>query len=376
MNRTSLQILISLLFLLNSCITQFIPQTRESNELLVVEGLITDQPGPYTIKLSGTMPLGTRSAAKPATGYNVSVTDDFGNRYQFKETDTGTYVSDSSRFKGMVGRFYTLHLNTNKPLNSHKYESYSMEMIAVPPIDSLYYEKVKIFESFWWSYQPEGCQIYLNTYDPTSKCRYFRWEFIETWEFRLPYTVPNNTCWATGYSVNINVKNTTSFSESRILKYPLNFISNLTDRLKFKYSMSVYQYSITEDEYNYWDKLQNVSEQVGGLYDIIPASIENNVYCIDDPDKKVLGYFSVSASSSRRIFIKDYFKGIFNLYTADACVADTIWGDTYIPNLGASVWVIIDNFSPRYKVITYSRWCADCTTRGTTQKPSFWKDYK
>ena len=373
MSRKHLQILILLLLFLNSCIKEFIPQTNENHEFLVVEGLITDQPGPYTIKLSSTLPLGTRSEAKPVTRCNVSITDDLGNRFKFGETDTGTYVSDPAKFTGKIGRFYTLHLNTNNAYNNHNYESYPVEMITVPLIDSLYYEKVKISESFWWSYQPEGCQVYLNTYDPMSQCRYFRWEFIETWEFRLPYTVPNNTCWITSYSDKINIKSTASLAEARILKYPLNFISNLTDRLKVKYSILVNQYSINEDEYNYWDKLQNVSEQVGGLYDMIPAAIASNVYCIDNPDEKILGYFSVSASTSRRFFIKDYFIGIFNPYTADACEADTIWGDAYIPNLNASIWVIIDNL-PLYKVITYTRGCADCTTRGINQEPSYWKD--
>jgi len=36
--------LISLLLLLSSCVTQFIPKVNEDKELLVVEGLITDQP--------------------------------------------------------------------------------------------------------------------------------------------------------------------------------------------------------------------------------------------------------------------------------------------------------------------------------------------
>ena len=108
---------------------------------------------------------------------------------------------------------------------------------------------------------------------------------------------------------------------------------------------------------------------------MIPAAISSNVYCLDNPDEKVLGYFSVSANTSKRIFIKDNFHHLANLYTDDSCIGDTIWGDTYIPYLDSTVWVIKDN-SPIYKVITYTPWCADCTTRGTTHEPSFWKDYK
>ena len=49
-------LLLSILLFLSSCITQFIPHTTEDKQLLVVEGLITDQPGVNTIKLSSTVP--------------------------------------------------------------------------------------------------------------------------------------------------------------------------------------------------------------------------------------------------------------------------------------------------------------------------------
>lgn len=376
MNRIFAQVFVLSVFLLGSCITQFIPQSNDTHESLVVEGLITDQPGPYTIKLSTTLPLGTRAKPNTLKGYSVSVTDDLGNRFIFEETDTGIYVSDPSKFRGMVGRLYSLHISTRNAIIHHNYESYSLEMKTVPPIDSVYYEKVELQQNYLWSRNPEGCQVYLNTYDPSGQCRFYRWEYIETWEFRLPYSVPNNTCWITGHSDKVNIKSVASLADSRILKYPLNFVSNLSDRLKFKYSMLVNQYSINEEEYNYWEKLQNVSEQVGGLYDMIPAAIESNVYCIDNPGEKVLGYFSVSAVASKRIFVKDFFYGLVKLYTDDDCIADTIWYDAYTPGLGVNKWVIIENFIPRYQVITYTRGCADCTTRGTTEEPSFWKDYK
>jgi len=49
----------------NSCITQFVPQTNEDKQLLVVEGLITDQPVVNIVKLSRSLPLGTKNTANP-----------------------------------------------------------------------------------------------------------------------------------------------------------------------------------------------------------------------------------------------------------------------------------------------------------------------
>jgi len=220
----------------------------------------------------------------------------------------------------------------------------------------------------------EGCQIYLNTGDDTDQCKYYRWDYAETWEFHIPYPVTNNVCWITENSERINIKSTAALSANKVIDYPLLFVTNKTDRLRVKYSILVNQYSLNEDEYHYWEKLQNVTQNVGSLYDIIPANVPSNIMCIQDPAQKVLGYFSVSAKSSRRIFIKDYFYGILNLYTN--CITDTIYGSGAITGLNSTVWVIMDYSyeRPPYRVITENKDCADCTTRGTTVKPSFWRD--
>jgi|ERR1035437_238486 hypothetical protein len=367
-------IFILFLVLLNSCITQFVPQIEEEKELLVVQGLITDQHETDTIKLSESLPLGQIDKAKPVHGYSVTISDNLGNIVYLSETVPGTYLTPSS-FQGVIGRFYTLHVNSNSVTRNLNYESNPMEMKPVPPIDSLYYEKTVIEKAnpaeFFRGI--DGCQIYLNTYDPESKCRYFRWDFAETWILRLLFPVPNQTCWISDKSHSINIKSTVAFDESRITRYPINYITNITDRLTRKYSILVNQYSLNEDEYIYWEKIQNIAVQVGGLYDVIPASVQSNIKCIEDPTEKVLGYFSVSAKSSKRLFIKDNFEGI--IYRYGDCPTDTI---PYVdpPGLGITVWILDDepNYTPPFRILTDKKGCADCTVRGSNVKPDFWED--
>jgi hypothetical protein len=143
-----------------------------------------------------------------------------------------------------------------------------------------------------------------------------------------------------------------------------------------KYSILVNQYSLNEDEYLYWEKLQNIGEQVGGLYDIIPSSVPSNVFSLVDPNEKVLGYFSVSAITSKRIFIKDYFAGTVTPYTDARCIADTIPGNGPIKDLNYTVWILVQSSLPPYIVTTNDEGCADCTLRGTNVKPDFWIDDK
>jgi hypothetical protein len=356
-------------------VAKFIPVIDEEKELLVVQGLITDKLVADTIKLSKSLPLGQKSAARPVGGCSVSISDSDGSIVSFSETSAGTYVSPTY-FHGVIGRSYILHISINSASGSVNYESNPMEMKPVPSIDSLYYEKTIIEPASGFFKGVDGCQIYLDTHDPENNCRYYRWDFSETWLLRLLFEVPNDTCWISDKSHSINIKSAAAFDEARIKRFPINYISNITDRLRTKYSILVNQYSLNEDEYIYWEKIQNIVEQVGGLYDIIPASVPSNIRCIDHPAEKVLGYFSVSAISSKRIFIKDKFEGIIDQYAN--CATDTLrGGPDSIPGLGISVWTLWDipggSFGhPRLRIFTETRGCADCTVRGTDVKPDFW----
>jgi hypothetical protein len=370
-------ILLFFILLVSGCVAKFVPEISEDKELLVVQGLITNQAETDTIRLSKSLPLGKISTATPVSGCSVSISDDQGSITGFSETAAGTYISPSS-FLGVIGRSYTLHITTNASSGSISYESYPMEMISVPPIDSIYYEKT-VIEAAYENFQGvDGCQIYLNTHDPDNKCKYYRWDFSETWKLRLLFPVENMICWISDKSSTINIKNTVALNEAKIDRFPINYITNITDRLKVKYSILVNQYSLNEDEYDYWEKVQNMITQVGGLYDIIPASIPSNIQCIDNPEEKVLGYFSVSAKSSKRIFIKDNFSGIIDQY-AD-CISDTVLGEAEIPGLNVSVWTLIDiaaaTPNPRFRVFTEDKGCADCTVRGSNKEPDFWEDDK
>jgi Domain of unknown function (DUF4249) len=385
MNSIRLIVLLSFFLLINSCVTLFIPEISESQDLLVVEGMITDQPEVNTIKLSRSMPLGKRTDAIPLPGCSVMIEDDLGTTYYLNESEPGVYVTDPSEFTGVVGRFYKLKIFTNGFSDNFlfesiptyfSYESLPMEMKPVPPIDSLFYEKVVIEEESEGRILKEGCQIYLSSYDPTDKCEYYKYDYIETWKIRLPYDIVNRICWVSSDTNKIILKNTSVLSENRISRFPLQLISNETDRLAIKYSMLVNQYSLNKDEYIYWEKIQTVTQDVGNLYDIIPSSFPGNIYCNEDPERMVLGFFSVSSKASKRIFIDESFSGIYHAYSNAICQPFGGSRPEAMFGLGESVWLIIDGSTirPPFMLYTHNHSCADCTTRGTNIEPLFWKE--
>ena len=354
-----------------SCVSEFVPETEESTEMMVVQGIITDQPGINTVQLSKSQALTSKLRLNPYRGCTVTITDDLGNITALKETSPGIYVTDSSSFRGVVGRKYKLTVRTNNIITAdYTYESEPVEMLPVPPIDSIYYQKTRFND------QSDGCQIWFDSHDPDNKCRFYRWDYTETWKFQLPYVVPNNTCWINQNSNTINIKNASVLSENRITKYPLLYITPESDRLSKKYSLLLNQYSMNDQEFNYWDKLKKVIEQVGSLYDVTPSFIPGNMTCLEDKTQTALGYFSVSAKSSKRIYISGRFEGLINLY--NGCAKDTVSSLQDVTDLNIKTWVIEADplrRPPQY-ILTIIKGCADCTVRGSNIKPYWWDDSK
>ena len=371
-NYSHMMAILSLIVLIvHGCISTYIPESSENRELVVVQGLITDGEKPDTIKLFRSFPLGKLHSAIPVTGCDVKVRDNLGREYVLVEIFPGVHITPET-FKGRVGLTYKLLISDRN--NTH-YESDPVEMRPVPVIDSLYYEKVNTDKPAGFYKGIDACKIYIDTHDPSGNCKYFRWDFSETWMFRLNFSVPDSICYINNNSHDIDIKSTAAFDKSTINRHLIKYITNETDRLKIRYSILVNQYSLNEEEYAYWEKMDNILSNVGGLYDMIPASLPNNLHCIENPDETVLGYFSVSSKSSERMFISDRFEGIIDRYSS--CITATIYTKNP-PGLNESIWILLTNpcsmpCQTSY-MITNRRECADCTLRGTKRKPDFWTD--
>ena len=141
MNRFVLLFFVSIL--ISSCIDRIditIPKSTTSQ--LVVEGVITDEPGPYTVKLSLASPAdGFLKFTKPVTATQVTLFDNAGNAEVMNEIETGTFQTKPNGMRGVIGREYFIRVETR---DGKTYESLPDRMNPVGSVDSLYYE----FESF------------------------------------------------------------------------------------------------------------------------------------------------------------------------------------------------------------------------------------
>jgi hypothetical protein len=353
-----------------SCISQFTPEIVSQNYYLTVNGLVTDENRCYTVILGISRPLDETSDAKPATKAAVSVRDDLGNSYSFKEKKPGKYVSDSTIFTGQAGRSYTLKIS----YNGNQYASSLCRLRTAPAIDSLSYELYdrEINAS---GEKEQAIRVALSAVDKETQCHYFRWAFEETWEMHLPFNYlpyEKRVCWKTELSHNILIANTEALSEDRITDLTLTTFNNSTDRGQFRYSMLVKQYAVSREEYEFWDKVKTMSENTGGLYDVTPLPVTGNIQCTNDPEQIVLGFFSVSGVSHKRLFIQNPLV-VPDIYRED-CIEDSIRPNNSLPGLGTLIFILNVYEDPPLWEITSNKSCTDCANFGSNVKPSYWDE--
>ena len=102
---------VALLLLLSSCEKVVYIDLNTSNPRPVVEADITDQAGPYTVKLSRSVNYYDSNVFPPITDATVSITDNAGNSELLRQTTDGIYQTKA--LQGIPGRTYTLKIFYN-----------------------------------------------------------------------------------------------------------------------------------------------------------------------------------------------------------------------------------------------------------------------
>ncbi len=338
--------LIFLAFALWTCVEPFEPEVGAYDSTLVVDGLFSNSEEPSVITLSRSFPYSEKVGffIENAT---VVIEDDQGGRVQLAEAEPGVYQTDPAVFKGQNGRSYRLLINTP---DGNQFESDWEEMKPAPPIDNLYFAvEEKIPDDPTLRPRP-GAQVYISAKDAENNTRYYRWEYVETYQFGLRYppilrvdygSRPGNgedevvwlfgeefeggRCWKTERSTELIIATTENLTQDVVQDFPLRFVSNTTSRLYIRYSLLVKQYATSQAYYEFLRKIQEINQTTGSLFDPIPNEVFGNIRSSDGKDIPVLGYFGVAGVSERRLFINraDLPRG-FGAPFGPTCLNDTI----------------------------------------------------
>lgn len=384
--------LIAAFFVVYSCVEPYDFETETFEDALVVEAILTDEIKFQKIQISRTYRL-EEDLPKAESFADVVVTDDQGNNFSFYEMTPGKYISHVE-FRVQPQRDYQLHIQTQ---DGGSYSSDPTQLVPGNDIEDLYAERVVLQGE-------DGIALLVDSENSQSGSKYALYEYEETYKIVSPIVVrstiefegnnwqvvPNNKqetiCFNTVPSKDIILSNTSTLSSNNLDSFLVRFIKKDDPVLSQRYSILVKQYSLTGEAYSYYSTLKKISSSESLLSQNQPGFVNGNMYSLNDDDEKVVGFFTLSEVSTKRIYFNYY--DFFNFdeprpqfpencipfrpgELIETPIAMIQSGTVRFMNFaGAPVEGEIGE-GPIRVVATE---CVDCTVYGTNEMPDFWEE--
>jgi hypothetical protein len=366
----------------SSCVKSFVPDIEKYEDALVVDGNITDAPGPYVIKLSKSARLQERPKFIPYTNCVVRITDDLGSSVTLLEKEPGLYQTDSLAIRGIPGRKYKLNISTPE---GEQYESTEEVMMKGLGIQNVY-EELEHKDDPNLFYGKDGYQFYVDTEKPATTDNYLFWRMQSTYKFKVDYSILSyldgtglhpvfsdslKTCYRTIDVLDLYLLNTNELKLQAVKRVPLNYEDNYTKALSIRYSLKVSQFTINKATYDYWSSIKKIIDAGGELYTTQPYQVKNNLINVTHPEKPVFGYFMVAGLSEKRIFVTPPAV----VFHYDLCAVGSEKQPYIIEKFKTrpETWPVFFANTPR-GLYYMSQDCVDCRRKGTLLKPAFWEE--
>lgn len=350
---------------------------------LVVDGVINANPnGITTITLSRTKNLSDSLPPDPEPGATVSIESENGSTFSLLSQGQGKYATGNLTLQ--PGTNYRLKINTT---DGAIYQSEYVSIKQTPPIDSVSWKQNLDSPN-------KSVTIFAHTHDPQNKTHFYRWDYVETWEYTSPLqgfvsldaqnlifytdsTTQTNTCWGTTVSPNISTASSETLGQDLISYQPIEEVPQNDERMGIKYSINVKQYALTKEAYSYWTIVNKSSQQTGSIFDPQPAQLKGNLHCLNHPELPVIGFVSASYITEKRIFIKNQDLVDWHYSNNPGSVCKIFFWPTNPVDF--RIFSFPDtSYQPYYfsgtNTLVAKKECLDCRRRGgTNQKPSFWQ---
>lgn len=302
-------------FIFYSCVEPFIPEVDTSNEMLVVEGLITNAGSKHLIKLSLSSNFNEDNDFIPLRNADVTVIDGNGVNYGFDEVEPGYYYNNNP-FVGEIGQSYNLMVETE---DGDIYRS--DQQIIMPPItaDSLEAkwdvrdlydidndgeQTIQPFEgiSLWADIKSNSQVPPMVRFQTDVITQYILIDFSDDPDFFYCHLRKN-----IDYKLNVVIpdfqthSNTSAYHDVGFIRKGVKVIIPDSLRLMYIHKRIVVlkQFTLNEQSYNFYKQLSDQLEAEGTLFDPSPFQLKGNIFCVNDPTKKAIGIFEASSHVSR-----------------------------------------------------------------------------
>jgi len=300
------------------CVTEYIPpDIEEITDILVVEGIITDDESVITLSRSVNLMEGGYWDPIYVNNANVYIECDDGTQW-YEEPQIhlsswdrkGRYIIKTGQLN--LERKYSLKIEIDEidnskdctvgvwggiicPTKTYKYVSDFSHPIKTPEIDSIFWIKIG---------QGRPVMIHVATHSPENAVMYYRWSFKEDWEYHSEIHASGHPiiCWSTANNRDILLGSAekTVFGQitDKILDIPPS-----EERLSVLYRITVKQNAISKRAHDYFTNIKKNAENMGSIFAPTPSELRGNITCVTDPSRPVIGYIDVSSTTQKKRYI-------------------------------------------------------------------------
>lgn len=335
------------LTLLSSCITPLDVEPSDFEDLLVVDGFITDDFGPHDFRITQVAKFASIKEGGTVSiieGANVRIIDQTGQSILLERVKTErkelipprpgcfpitvsfvkikTDYRTPESFKGKIGDTYYLEITTKEGRNYH---STKQTINSTPVIETLdlRFKKIPNLDPVT---NRSGVEVFASWQDPVEEENFYFWRINGIYKIFTPDDSDGTKCciydprdggaedcWIFEHNIR---GNELAFSDQMVngsqVKLPIGFIED--DGLRFadklfvppnkQYYLEVEQYSIPEEAFKFYDRIKTLREINGEIFDPPALSIGGNIFNIDDPNEVVVGYFGAYSVQKKSLFIE------------------------------------------------------------------------
>jgi hypothetical protein len=389
---------LSLALLMASCVKPYEVDFDSNQDYVVVEGVLTNELKSHQIQLSYTA---------GSSDTEIRYVDDASVWVENQSTTiplirqgNGIYKTEED-FAGTIGETYQLFIEMadGKIISSNK------EVMHSPTKLAAIHQRYAVSPSEDGVTNIGGIQFFIDAEQGELPVNYYRYEWSAGYRIDVTepayYKIVTDTvsidpdsitftvwpdvevllsCYQADSSAGLIYGSTENSTNRQLLDFPVNFVSQESDRLSRRYSLMVKQYTITPGAYYYYKKLDETNNYGGSLFDRQTGRISGNL-SYENSNDPVMGYFEVASVDSLREFFNrsDFDRRIelpnYYFYCQDTLLAHT---DTlaivyeFIHSQLSPVYITQYDGSLGIMNLQTVQFCSDCSYYADPEPPIYW----
>ena len=321
-----------MVFLSASCVDRITFDVGVTTYPVVIDGSISNQPGPYKIEVSRAFDIESKVLTKtPVSVRNVVISDNSGIRETLTQVHSGQYETAANGIQGRVGGVYKIQIEL---LDGRIYESKPDTILPQGSIDSVYFNfKSQKNTDDVISY---GFDVFFNSVGAEQSTNQFLWKFVGTYktttnpelftvscgESRCPRPLPCSSsnlrsdgtleevrpcvcceCWVKYFNDEPIVSDNQFLQNARFNNIKVGYVPVNQWTFSDKVHAEARQMSLTKQAFDFWRAVQAQKKATTSLFQPLAGKIPRNFIQIAGAEAPVEGIFFATAISTKAVFI-------------------------------------------------------------------------